>query len=189
MPKASPPVAGRLLSFLCAGMDLVEIGQDGALSAEAGPLPDVARSAVESTVQLYSKVGWSRPWIGYLALEGGACVGTCAFTHAPRDGVVEIAYFTFPGGEGRGVATRMAGRLVSLARASAPEVSITAHTLPHENASTRVLRKLGFLLVGPAVHEMDGQIWVWRMADTAPDRPAPASTPVPAPLGRQGRPR
>jgi RimJ/RimL family protein N-acetyltransferase len=168
-------------------MDLVEIGRDGSLSAETGPLPDVVRSAVESTVQLYSRVGWSRPWIGYLALEGGVCVGACAFTHAPREDAVEIAYFTFPGGEGRGVATRMAGRLASLARASAPEVAITAHTLPQENASTRVLRKLGFSLVGPAFHEEDGQIWTWRMVDTAPDGPGPAGAPAAAPLGRGER--
>ena len=143
-------------------MNLAEIGRDGSLAAETGPLPDVARSAVDATVQLYSRVGWSRPWIGYLAFEGGECVGTCAFTHAPRDGAVEIAYCTFPGNEGRGIATRMAERLVSMARASAPEASVTAHTLPHENASTRILRKLGFALTGPMLHAEDGQIWLWR---------------------------
>ncbi len=125
------------------------------------PLPEAARSVVESTVQLYSKVGWSHPWIGYLAFEGQECVGTCAFTSAPRDEVVEIAYFTFPNNEGRGVATRMAENLVSIAKMSAPRVSVTAHTLPTENVSTRILRKLGFELVGPKVHAEDGMIWVW----------------------------
>jgi RimJ/RimL family protein N-acetyltransferase len=118
-------------------------------------------------------VGWSRPWIGYLAFEEGACVGTCAFTHAPRDGVVEIAYYTFPGNEGRGVATRMAGRLVAVARASDPAVLVTAHTLPEENASTRVLRRVGFVLVGTAIHEEDGQIWIWRHAGETPVAGAP----------------
>jgi RimJ/RimL family protein N-acetyltransferase len=143
-------------------MKLVGINGDGTLMEGTGPLPEAARSVVESTVQLYSRVGWSNPWIGYLAFEGQECVGTCAFTGAPRDGVVEIAYFTFPNHEGRGVATRMAENLISMAQMSAPEVSVTAHTLPTENASTRILRKLGFERVGQRVHPEDGTIWVWR---------------------------
>jgi RimJ/RimL family protein N-acetyltransferase len=149
-------------------MDLVEIDGNGLPAGGSRSLPPVAVSAVDSTVALYARAGWIRPWTGYLAFEEGACVGTCAFTHPPRDGVVEIAYFTFPGGEGRGVATRMAGLLVSLARAADPGVSVTAHTLPVENASTRVLQKVGFALVGPAMHAEDGPIWVWRLGGTAP---------------------
>ncbi|HEY5214223.1 MAG TPA: GNAT family protein, partial [Acidobacteriaceae bacterium] len=94
---------------------------------------------------LYSRIGWMLPWIGYLAIEQDACVGTCAFTSAPKDGVVEIAYFTFPGYERMGVATRMAAFLVSLVKECAPEIVVTAHTLPEENVSTLVLRKLGFV--------------------------------------------
>lgn len=145
-------------------MKLVEINADGTLSGGARPLHDAAREAVASTMELYSRVGWSRPWIGYLALEDEAWVGTCAFTHAPRDGVVEIAYFTFPGHEGRGVATRMAERLMSIATGHAPEVAVTAHTMPAESASTRILRKVGFALVGPTTHAVDGPIWVWRFS-------------------------
>ena len=143
-------------------MNLLAIDRDGTVSGFAGQIPEVGRSAIESTVQLYSKVGWTQPWIGYLALEDGMCVGTCAFTSAPRDNVAEIAYFTFPGNEGRGVATRMAALLISLAKESAPQVVVTAHTLPEENASTRVLRRSGFVFDGPRIHEEDGQIWVWR---------------------------
>jgi ribosomal-protein-alanine N-acetyltransferase len=143
-------------------MKLLAIDRDGAISGFAGQVPEVCQSAIESTVQLYSRVGWIQPWIGYLAFEEGGCVGTCAFTAAPKNNLVEIAYFTFPGNEGRGVATRMASLLISLASENAPNVVVTAHTLPNENASTRVLRKLGFILVGPRIHENDGQIWVWR---------------------------
>jgi ribosomal-protein-alanine N-acetyltransferase len=143
-------------------MELVEIVADGGLCAGPRDIPEAARLALQSTASLYSRVGWTPPWIGYLAFENEACVGTCAFTHAPRNNVMEIAYFTFPGHEGRGVATRMAERLVSISRAHSPEVSVTSHTLPRENASTRVLRKAGFVLVGPHDHAEDGQIWVWR---------------------------
>lgn len=169
-------------------MNLVEIGPGGSLPAETGPLPDVARSAVGSTAELYSRVGWSRPWIGYLAFEEGRCVGTCAFTHAPRDGAVEIAYFTFPGNEGRGIATCMAGRLVSMARASAPLVSVTAHTLPMENASTRVLRRLGFALMGPMLHAEDGQIWLWRHGEATAGPPHDPPRGAPEREDRKGGP-
>jgi RimJ/RimL family protein N-acetyltransferase len=143
-------------------MNLLAIDSDGTVSGSIGPIPDVGRSAIDSTVQLYSKVGWIRPWIGYLGFEDGVCVGTCAFTGPPKSNLVEIAYFTFPGYEGRGFATRMAASLVALARECAPEISVTAHTLAEENASTRILRKVGFVFVEPMVHDEDGQIWVWR---------------------------
>ncbi|HEY5078225.1 MAG TPA: GNAT family N-acetyltransferase, partial [Opitutaceae bacterium] len=103
------------------------------------------------------------PWVAYLGMERDACVGTCAFTGPPREGRVEIAYFTFPGHEGRGVATRMAGELVAIARTAAPEVLVTAHTLQEEGASTRILRRLGFVLEGPLTHPRDGPIWVWSL--------------------------
>ena len=143
-------------------MKLLAIDRDGTISGFAGQIPEVGQSAIESTVQLYSRVGWIQPWIGYLALEDGTCVGTCAFTSAPKNNVAEIAYFTFPGNEGRGVATRMGALLISLAKVSAPNVVVTAHTRPEENASTRVLRRLGFVFEGLRIHEEDGQIWVWR---------------------------
>jgi RimJ/RimL family protein N-acetyltransferase len=162
-------------------MEFIEINADGTLSAGAVPLTEVARSAVDATVQLYSRVGWNRPWIGYLAFEDHECVGTCAFTSAPRDGAVEIAYFTFPGHEGRGVATRMAERLVSIAEKSAPRVLVTAHTLPQENASTRILRRIGFDLMGPLVHADDGLIWVWRRKGAREGAGLPPD-PTPAPV-------
>jgi len=166
-------------------MNLVAINRDGTVPEFAGHIPDVGRSAIQSTVQLYSRVGWLHPWIGYLAVEGGACVGTCAFTRAPRDNAVEIAYFTFPGHEGGGVATRMALSLISLARASAPGIAITAHTLPEQGASTRVLRKAGFVLSGPRVHEEDGPIWVWCYHDPTPKAAQPRD-PTPAPVAPDG---
>jgi hypothetical protein len=143
-------------------MILAPINRDGTISGFAGRVSDIGNSAIQSTVELYSRVGWILPWIGYLAIEQDACVGTCAFTSAPRGGVVEIAYFTFPGYERTGVATRMATFLTSVAKERAPEIVVTAHTLPEENVSTLVLRKSGFVFSGPIDHEQDGCIWVWR---------------------------
>ena len=102
------------------------------------------------------------PWAGYLAEENGTFVGTCAFKSAPRNGKVEIAYFTFPGHEGRGVATWMAMQLVALAKH--PDVTqVTAQTLKERNASTRILEKLGFDVIGTAIDEEVGEVWEWRL--------------------------
>ena len=112
--------------------------------------------------RLYPAAQPPLPWAGYLAEEEGAYVGTCAFKSVPAEGKVEIAYFTFPGHEGRGVATRMAQRLVALA--TRPEVTqVSAQTLPEKNASTRILEKLGFRFVGPVMHPEDGEVWEWHL--------------------------
>jgi [ribosomal protein S5]-alanine N-acetyltransferase len=172
-------------------MILAPINRDGTISGYVGHVPGIGQTAIQSTVELYSRVGWILPWIGYLAIEQGVCVGTCAFTSAPKNNVVEIAYFTFPGNEGRGIATRMAALLISLAKESASGIVVTAHTLPKEGPSTRILHKLNFLLEGSRVHEEDGQIWVWRHRGPVvqPDKlPEPMSPVVTPPAGAGGAP-
>lgn len=138
------------------------IERDGAVSRPEAALPAAARDVLTATIQLYEKLGFEPPWIGYLAFEHGVCVGTCAFTGPPVDGRVEIAYFTFPPHEGRGVATRMAQALISLSTAADATVLVTAHTLPEDNASTTVLKRLGFQLAGSVVHPEDGTVWDWH---------------------------
>jgi [ribosomal protein S5]-alanine N-acetyltransferase len=54
-----------------------------------------------------------------------------------------------------------AERLRSIAKAAAPDVSVTAQTLPEESASTRVLRKLGFVLKGLVIDPAAGAVWEW----------------------------
>lgn len=120
----------------------------------------------EGTARLLSAGGAVMPWVGYLALDGPMrrVVGTCGFKSAPdADRAVEIAYFTFSGEEGRGVATAMAEALVRVARASARQVAVVrAHTLPERNASCRVLEKAGFELAGSITDPEDGPVWRWE---------------------------
>ena len=142
-------------------MHLIPIPRDGSVGLSGVTLPEVAMSVIAPTVQMYARGGYVEPWVGYLAIEGGNCVGACGFTSPPAGGVVEIAYFTYPDFEKRGVATRMAQRLISIAQECDPSVRIIAHTLTEENASTRVLRKLGFVFIGAVDHPEDGKIWEW----------------------------
>lgn len=102
------------------------------------------------------------PWTGYLAEEEGQFVGTCAFKTPPQSGQVEIAYFTFPGHEGRGVATRMAEHLIRIARQEGMR-RIVAQTLPEPGPSTAILRKLGFRRAGELIHPEDGLVWEWEL--------------------------
>lgn len=105
------------------------------------------------------------PWQAYLAADPvrGVVIGTCAFK-APPDAErrVEIAYFTFPGFEGQGYATAMAGALIALAREASSDVRVIAHTLPEENASGSVLRKVGMWRTGEVVDPEDGLVWRWE---------------------------
>jgi len=127
---------------------------------------ELLRNVAEQTLALFERTGVdTRPWTGFLAVDRAhrTIVGTCGFTSGPDpSGAVEIAYFTFPKFEGRGVATAMAGGLVGVALRSVGVQRLLAHTLPEQNASTRVLEKAGFVRTGDAVDEDVGLVWRWE---------------------------
>ena len=112
---------------------------------------------------MYRASGFVPPWIGYLAVDDGSIVGTCAFKCAPVNGRVEIAYFTFPEFEGRGIATAMARRLIAIAHAEQP-----GHRRHRADiAGTQCLEQqysaaLGFKLAGFAVDADVGKVWEWH---------------------------
>lgn len=145
-------------------MQLLPIHADGSTAADVRSAGESGVETLAQTLALYGRQGFHPPWIGYLAMEDGRCVGACGFAGPPRDGEVEIAYFTFPEHEGKGVASRMAAGLIALTRAAAlgSGVRFIAHTLPEENPSTRILKRLGFERVGEIQHPEDGLIWKWR---------------------------
>ena len=139
-----------------------------ALPAELLAETSAAAEPVRATLDLYGRRGFHPPWIGYLGFEDENCVGVCGFASPPVGGEPEIAYFTFPGNEGRGVATRMATELIRITRPiGVGTITYIAHTLPQEGASTAILRKLGFALVGTIDHPEDGAVWKWREAGKA----------------------
>ena len=148
-------------------MKLIEIGQAGQLP-EAIKLDDHLRMVVEMTMQHFEKVGFVPPWVGYIAVQNDVPVGTCAFKSPPVDGRVEIAYGTMPGFEGKGIATAMANELLRIARQEEAGLTVFAQTLPEENASTAILKKLGFRLVGTVKHPQDGPVWEWELPPDLP---------------------
>jgi RimJ/RimL family protein N-acetyltransferase len=145
-------------------MRLIPIGADGT-PAEKVPLDETATSICEAMAALHQRLGYAMPWVGYLAERDGALIGTCGFKSAPENGRVEIAYGTFAGNEGKGVATEMARRLIEITRETAPDVIPYAQTLPEVNASTSILRKLGFRHLGTVHHPEDGDVWEWELLE------------------------
>lgn len=120
-------------------------------------LADVCRL----TLAIYPDSGPVFPWVGYMLVEQDTVVGTCAFKTPPKDGVVEIAYFTFPDYEGHGRATHMARELVAIAVAQRIN-KVIAQTLPVHNVSTHILQKLQFTFAGVVQHPDDGEVWEWE---------------------------
>ncbi len=148
-------------------MELIAVTENGELAKLVSSTPQIAAEILGATTQLYRAVGYEPPWIGYLAIENDTCVGTCGFKSPPENNRVEIAYFTFPEHESRGVATRMAAELIHLALGKMPAVTVSAQTLPEENASTSVLKKLRFRLVDSVEHPEDGLVWEWHLRDAS----------------------
>lgn len=149
-------------------MQLIEIParfEPGEPMEEAARRNSELSEVIAATQGLYQRRGYMPPWTGYLARRSpaGEWLGACGFAAPPKDGEVELAYFTFPAFEGQGVATQMAHALLQLARpaATAAGVRFIAHTLPQESASTRILRRLGFGDSGAVMHPEDGVVWKW----------------------------
>ena len=127
--------------------------------------PELLRTVGQQTVAMLQRTGATTPWTGYLAVDSAhqIIIGTCAFPAPPdSEGVVEIAYFTFPPFEGRGYATAMAAGLVELAEGTVGIRRVRAHTLPEGNASTRILEKLGFERIGETIDADAGRVWRWE---------------------------
>jgi RimJ/RimL family protein N-acetyltransferase len=112
------------------------------------------------------------PWVhGFTIFDraSGAAIGNCAFKGPPDDGRVEIAYGVDESHRCRGYATEAALALTGYACTTRTDVLIVqAHTLPEENASTRVLRKSGFRYVGEVVDPEDGLVWRWEYRRSRP---------------------
>jgi RimJ/RimL family protein N-acetyltransferase len=107
------------------------------------------------------------PWkdgFAILHFADNTVIGLCGFTGPPSmDGVVEIAYGIAPGYQNRGHAREAAQELIAYAFANERIRTVRAHTLPQDNASTRVLTKCGFARIGEVTHAADGVVWRWEM--------------------------
>jgi ribosomal-protein-alanine N-acetyltransferase len=99
----------------------------------------------------------------FIELEASTLVGFGGFKGSPSpDGVVEIGYAIAPAFRGQGLATDAVTQMVQRAFADIAVRAVDAHTLGHDNPSTRVLQKGGFRKIAEIEHPDDGPIWHWR---------------------------
>lgn len=118
----------------------------------------------------YKRVGYMQPWIGYFFSNNyNEIVGAGGYKGMPKKGSVEIAYTTFKKFEGNGIGTEICRQLVLLSKRTDSTLKITARTLPEDNASTRILKKNGFKLMGTVHDDEDGDVWEWECKDPHPN--------------------
>ncbi len=165
-PRVAPVL--RLMPIDAGVADALHAGPDEFLRRCGARVSDVAtllRDVIEPTVALFLHDPREAPFGCYLAQDeaAGEIVGTCGFKSGPSSARVEIAYFTFPPYERRGIATAMARELVEIARRSGSVTCVVAHTLPERNPSTSVLKKLGFQHLGAVEDPEDGTVWRWEL--------------------------
>jgi [ribosomal protein S5]-alanine N-acetyltransferase len=100
----------------------------------------------------------------FIEPEVPALVGFGGFKGSPSpDGVVEIGYAIAPAFRGRGLATDAVALMVQRAFADVAVRAVDAHTLGHDNPSTRVLQKAGFRKIAEIEDPDEGPIWQWRL--------------------------
>jgi RimJ/RimL family protein N-acetyltransferase len=136
-------------------------------------LHEVAQAVAQQSLAFLKTFPYETPphWFGYLVVEAETrqMVGVCSLKGPPVEGTVEIAYFTFPGFEGRGIGTEMARFLVERARTLPDVTAVIAHTAAERNASTRILEKIGMSVAG---EEQEDGMAVWRWEENHPPRTA-----------------
>ena len=101
----------------------------------------------------------------FVAGDPPELVGWGGFKGPPRDGVVELGYEIAASRRGRGLATAATRAMLDEAFAEGQVTLVIAHTLPHRNASNRVLEKAGFAYDGEA---REGGEAVWRYSAPRP---------------------
>jgi ribosomal-protein-alanine N-acetyltransferase len=152
------PATRKVLRFLASEPEEFAVEYDICLH-------EVARTVAQQSLAFMKTFPYETPpeWFGYLVVEGETrqLVGICTLKGPPVDSAVEIAYFTFPGFEGRGIGTEMARFLVERAVTMQDVTAVIAHTAAESNASTRILEKIGMKFAGEEVE--DGMpVWRWE---------------------------
>lgn len=105
-------------------------------------------------------------WWTYLPvhIQDNKLIGSGGYKGKPtNEGIVEIGYEITPEYRNRGFATEMTKGLIENAFTHENVKIILAHTLGHENPSTKVLQKCGFEKIEEIMDEEDGLIWKWQL--------------------------
>ena len=116
-----------------------------------------------ATIDLYKNKGFHKPWVGYLVFDSNVIVGAAGFNGKPENNVVEISYYTFQEYERKGFASLECKELIKIAKRQDSSIVIFAKTAPEENASTRILKKNGFVYQRVVQDDEIGDAWLWEL--------------------------
>jgi [ribosomal protein S5]-alanine N-acetyltransferase len=93
-------------------------------------------------------------------------VGSCGFKTAPKSGRVEVGYGVSPTARGEGAATEALRLLVTKAFEVGTQ-TVLAEVAPDNLASTKVVKKCGFIVAG-AQHDTSGEYVIqWLLSRAA----------------------
>jgi RimJ/RimL family protein N-acetyltransferase len=123
----------------------------------------VCQQVISATIDIYTHIGFHKPWVGYLVADSDVIVGAAGFNGVPENNEVEISYYTFQEYEGKGYATFACRELIKIAKSHNPGVVIFAKTAPEENASTRILSNNGFVYQKVVQDHEIGDAWLWEL--------------------------
>jgi RimJ/RimL family protein N-acetyltransferase len=118
-----------------------------------------------------ARAGGPTVWSTPLFFDDDGHSSASAVGRANRTALPELGYAVAPDRQGRGLATAAIRQLVARAEAAGLRL-VLAHTLPHESASTSVLRRCGFVRALPPDPE-PGAVWRWELRLAA--QPSPTS--------------
>jgi len=121
------------------------------------------QEVILATVNFYKIKGFQKPWVGYLVLDSNIIVGAAGFNGKPENNVVEISYYIFQEYQKKGFALLACKELIKIAKQQKPGLIICAKTAPEENASTRILRKNGFVFCKVVQDHEIGDAWLWEL--------------------------
>lgn len=108
-----------------------------------------------------------RDWWVYLIIHvpDNVLIGSCGFKGEPdANGMVEIGYEIMPTYRLKGLGAETAKGLTAHAFGQPGVHKIVAHTLREENASVKILEKIGFKQIEDINDPDDGPLWRWELA-------------------------
>ncbi len=143
-------------------MELIPIKKTLEENTEFLNNPDCIES-LHMAIDFFNSVGYNPPWIGYYVKKENQIVGMAAYKGKPINNKVEIAYGAIERFQHQGVGTDICKMLVELSLDTDPKIEITAKTSPIKSASTRILEKNGFELIGTVIDKEDGEVWEWKL--------------------------
>lgn len=152
------PVGRPLAAAVCAGEPVTaRLAELGLTAARGWPHDDTA-GALRALADHGDDGGW-------LVVADGAVVGECGWRGGPDPrGDVELGYGLAPSARGRGLGTEAVGVLVAWVERQPGVRRVTARVRVGNEASRRVLRRLGF------TERDDGAGWLLCLRD--PEQPS-----------------